>query len=212
MNMKTPEEYLKEHVILPEEGEREGVYSTYELDFIKKYLGEENIPPAISVEGQKLGGGDVKPGAQIDIRSLSEVQFVGFAIGDQEIAIPIHEVQEVIKKVPYTQLPSSPDFMVGVINLRNRIVPLLDISSMLGTEISDIDKYRFVVVCNFHDFRVGIMVERITNMHKVPQKDIEWNIEIHIGASDIIIGLIKVGDRLVGIVDLTRLVNRILKF
>ncbi len=211
MKTKTPEEYLKEHVVLPEEGEREGMYSTYELDFIKKYLGEENIPPALSVKGEKLGEQISPLAGDKDLRSLSEVQFVGFAIGEQEIAIPIHEVQEVIKRVPYTQLPSSPYFVVGVINLRNRIVPLVDISGMLGTEISDIDKYRFVVVCNFHDFRVGIMVERITTMHKVSQQDIEWNIEMHIGSSEVIMGLIKAGGRLVSIVDLTRLVNTILR-
>ncbi len=211
MKIKTPEEYLKEHVVLPEEGEREGKFSTYELDFIKKYLGEENIPPSISIEGEKLGKGAAPTPPEKDLRALSEVQFVGFAIGNQEIAIPIHEVQEVIKKVPYTQLPSSPSFVVGVINLRNRIVPLVDISGMLGAEISDIDKYRFVVVCNFHDFRVGIMVERITTMHKVFQNDIEWNIEMHIGSSDVIMGLIKVREKLISIVDLTKLVNTILR-
>ena len=99
MNRKTPEEYLKEYVILPEDAEKKGAFSSYELEFIKKYLGEEALPPSIEVEGKKLGGDVQNQDSDIDLRKLKEVQLVGFAIGEREIAIPIYHVQEVIKMV-----------------------------------------------------------------------------------------------------------------
>jgi len=210
MNRKTPEEYLKEHVILPEDAEKKGAFSSYELEFIKKYLGEEALPPSIEVEGKKLGGDVQNQDSDIDLRKLKEVQLVGFAIGEREIAIPIYHVQEVIKMVKYTTLPSSPSFIVGVINLRNSIVPLLDIYSMLGGEYWDIDKYKFIVVCNVRGFKIGILVERITSMHNVTQENLEWNIETQLGASGVVMGLIKKQDKLIGIMDLNILVKRIL--
>jgi len=204
MNKKTPEQYLKEHVILPEEADKKGAFSSYELEFIKKYLGEKT-PPVIDVEGQKIA----PPSEQIeqDIKSLDIVQLVGFGIGDREIAFPIHHVQEVIKMVSYTNLPSSPPNVVGVINLRNNIVPLLDVYPLICDEFKNIEDYKFIVICNFRDFKIGVLVERITTMHKVSQKDLEWNIDAQIGASGVVMGLIKKDEKLIGIVDINKLVE-----
>ncbi|GAB6886825.1 chemotaxis protein CheW [Desulfothermus okinawensis JCM 13304] len=204
MGRKTPEQYLKEHVILPEEADEKGSYSSYELEFIKKYLGEET-PPVIDVHGQKIS----EPSAYIedDIRSFEEVQLVGFEIGDREIAFPIHYVQEVIKMVNYTKLPSSPPNVVGVINLRNNIVPLLDVYPLICDRTKNIEDYRFIVICNFKEFKIGVLVERITTMHKVPQQDLEWNIDSRIGASGVTMGLIKKDERLIGIMDINKLVE-----
>ena len=207
MDRKTPEQYLKEHVILPEEADKKGSYSSYELEFIKKYLGEK-VPSVIDVEGQKI----THPSEQIeqDIKSLEVVQLVGFGIGDREIAFPIHYVQEVIKMVRYTSLPSSPPNVVGVINLRNNIVPLLDVYPLICNEFKDIEEYKFIVICNFRDFKIGVLVERITTMHKVSQKDLEWNIDAQIGASGVVIGLIKKEEKLIGIVDINKLVELVM--
>lgn len=204
MDRKTPEQYLKEHVILPEEADKKGSYSSYELEFIKKYLGEK-VPSVIDVEGQKI----THPSEQIeqDIKSLEVVQLVGFGIGDREIAFPINHVQEVIKMVSYTNLPSSPPYVVGVINLRNNIVPLLDVYPLICDEFKNIDEYKFIVICNFRNFRMGVLVERITTMHKVAQKDLEWNIESQLGVSGIVMGLIKKDNKLIGIIDINKLVE-----
>jgi len=204
MDRKTPEQYLKEHVILPEEADKNGSYSSYELEFIKKYLGEK-VPSVIDVEGQKIA----QPSKQIkqDIKALDIVQLVGFGIGDREIAFPINHVQEVIKMVSYTSLPSSPPYVIGVINLRNNIVPLLDLYPLICDEFKDVEEYKFIVICSFRDFKIGVLVERITTMHKVPQKDLEWNIDAQIGASGIVMGLIKKKGKLIGIVDINKLVE-----
>ncbi|WP_461833719.1 chemotaxis protein CheW [Desulfothermus sp.] len=204
MERKTPEQYLKEHVILPEEADKKGSYSSYELEFIKRYLGEKT-PPVLDVHGQKI----THPSEQVeqDIRSLKEVQLVGFEIGDREIAFPINHVQEVIKMVSYTSLPSSPPNVVGVINLRNNIVPLLDVYPLICDRAMNIEDYKFIVICNFKEFKIGVLVERITTMHKVLQENLEWNIDVQIGASGVVMGLIKKDEKLIGIMDIKKLVE-----
>ncbi len=205
MDKKTPEQYLKEHVILPEEAEEKGSYSSYELEFIKKYLGNE-IPPSIDVKGQQIS--DPCDQIEKDLKTLKEVQLVGFSIGgDMEIAFPIYYVQEVIKMVKYRTLPSSPPNVIGVINLRNNIVPLFDVFPLISGGQIEKEKYRFIVICNFKNFKIGILVESITTMHKVSQEDLEWNVESQIGASGIIMGLIKKKEKLIGILDINKLVD-----
>ncbi len=208
MKGKTPEQYLKEHVILPEDAEEKGIYSSYELEFIRKYLDKQTLPESIDIEGKSFSGGEHKK--EVDLKGSDNVQLVGFSVGNKEIAIPIQYVQEVIKMVEYTVLPSSPPLVIGVINLRNNIIPLIDVSAMLGNEELPIDNFRFIVVCNVKGFKIGILVEKITTMHKVEQKDLEWDIQSQIGVGGLVMGVIKRSDNLIGILDIDMVVNTIL--
>ncbi len=208
MNKKTPEEYFKEYLVPPGESEEGDYKSSYEIEFIKKFLGGE-VPLSQDVKGQKIATDQVSK--DLDIKKLKEVQLVGFCIGNKEISFPIHEVREVIKKIEYTTLPSSPPFVVGVINLRNRIIPLLDIMPLLDDDVAQsIEDYRFIVICDYNDFGIGVFVNKITTMYKVAQNDIEWNIEAKVGASGIMKGVFENKEILIGILDLEKLVNLIL--
>ena len=55
------------------------------------------------------------------------VQLVGFIVGDEEYAIPILNIQEIIKPIEYTRVPSVPDYVLGVFNLRGSVIPLIDL-------------------------------------------------------------------------------------
>lgn len=209
MNKKTPEEFFEEYLVPPEESEKKDYVSSYELEFIKRYLGGE-VPPSQDVDGQKIAPDQGQKG--LDLRTLEEVRLVGFSIRNKEISFPIHEVREVIKRIEYTTLPSSPPFVVGVINLRNRIIPLLDISSLLEDNVTrTIDDYKFIVICDYNDFGIGVFVDKITTMYKVTQQDIEWNIEAKLGASGIMKAVFKNKEALIGVLDLGKLVNLILE-
>ena len=55
------------------------------------------------------------------------VQLVGFIVGDEEYAIPILNIQEIIKPIEYTRVPSVPEYVLGVFNLRGSVIPLIDL-------------------------------------------------------------------------------------
>ena len=55
------------------------------------------------------------------------IQLVGFAIGKEQFGVVILMVQEIIRMVPITSIPNSPDFIEGVINLRGHIIPVIDL-------------------------------------------------------------------------------------
>ena len=57
------------------------------------------------------------------------IQLVGFIVGNEEYAIPILAIQEIIKPIVYTRVPSTPDYVLGVFNLRGNVLPLIDLRS-----------------------------------------------------------------------------------
>ncbi|RJP61399.1 MAG: purine-binding chemotaxis protein CheW, partial [Ignavibacteriales bacterium] len=66
---------------------------------------------------------------------LSELlQLVSFKIGKEEFGVDILKVQEIIKIISITKVPNSPHFVEGVINLRGRVIPIIDLRVRLGME------------------------------------------------------------------------------
>lgn len=147
-----------------------------------------------------------------DFLNAEELQLVSFYLGDQEFAVPITRVQEVIRRVEPAKLPTAPSFMAGIINLRGRVTPLIYLGKLIGKEDFDQDDYKFVIICRYTDFQVGLLVSRVATMYRMTGDSIEWNIDSHLGGgSELLTGLIKHDEKLIGIVDVKMLVDRVLK-
>lgn len=223
--MKTPEEYLQDQVHLPEQAAKDLDVSTLEQEFIRGFLMPESqelvehdpqksqeIDPSdqegsTAFQGQTSLAQDDSLSQQL--MTAEQVEFVGFSLLRQEFALPIVHVQEVIRSISSTKLPSGPEFLAGVINLRGKVTPLLDLAQMLGQEGPTPEECRFIIVCRQQDLQFGLLVQHITTKHKVHQQDIEWNMQSHlVEDSNLISGLIKLESSLVGILSIADLVKR----
>ncbi|MFO8031212.1 MAG: chemotaxis protein CheW [Desulfohalobiaceae bacterium] len=225
--MKSPEEYLQEQVLLPEQAAESRDVSTLEQEFIRGFLLPETQelaeqkPHALqefascSQESYKASQAQASP-AQDEfqlqqLKTSKQVEFVGFALLRQEFALPIVHVQEVIRSVSSTKLPSGPEFLAGVINLRGKVTPLIDMARLLGLEGLSPEKCGFIIVCRQQDLQFGLLVQRITTMHKARQESIEWDVQSHlVEDTELIAGLIKLDGYLAGIVSIAALVRRAL--
>jgi purine-binding chemotaxis protein CheW len=156
-----------------------------------------------------VSGEDVEAG----LIAEEELRLVSFHVSDQVFAVPIMLVQEVLRAVPATKLPAAPPFLAGVTNLRGRITPLVDLAQLLGIPVAGGGQAdNFLIVCRLRDLQIGLLVRAIDTMYKAPQGDIEWNIESKIGVSaDLMAGLLKTGDRLITILSVSRLFQKVLK-
>ncbi|MFW5487514.1 MAG: chemotaxis protein CheW [Desulfovibrio sp.] len=221
--MKTPEEYFQEKVELPGAAVHGGSFTDAEKAFIEKYLGLENkealarIPrhdprgedavAGFGPRGDSGGGEDDELEARL--RTDPELQLVSFMVGEQEYALPIKAIQEVIKYVPPTRLPKAPLYVEGVINLRGRVTPLVSMRSIMAT--GDVQDDRFIIVCRFKGLQIGLMVTAIVTMYRALQEQIEWSIEASVGINaSFLSGLMKSGEKLVNIISVERLVTSIL--
>ncbi len=218
---KSPEEYFKEQNFSGL-SDTPGKFSPAEQAFMDKYLGvdEGDILGRLGITGQSAPDAAPDQHAAMTaerplealMRESQELQMVGFFLGEQEFTVPTMAVQEVIRFMPMAKLPAAPPFVAGVINLRGKVTPIIRLRDMLEVTSPRLGEDKFIIVCRRQGLQVGMMIERVHTMYRVPQADIDWSIEAHLGINvDFIAGLLKLRELLVGIVSVDRIIGSILK-
>lgn len=218
---KSPEDYFKEQNFSVNPVDKTN-FTPAERAFMDKYLGmdggavlnklgisEQLAPDAMPDQHEEMAAEE-----SLDemLRSAPELQMVGFFLGSQEFTIPTVAVQEVIRSMPLAKLPAAPDFVAGVINLRGKVTPLIHLRGLLEVAVPRLDEDKFIIICRRQGLQVGMIIERVHTMYRVPQADIDWSVEAHIGINaDFIAGLLKLREQLVGIVSVDRIIASILK-
>ena len=141
------------------------------------------------------------------------MQLVSFTVGPNEFALPITAIQEVIKYVAPTKLPSAPSSISGIINLRGRVTPLLRLRRMLGIAVGqEAAREKFIVVCSHGGLQVGLMVDAVVTMYRARGEDIEWGLESHVGVdARHLAGLLKKDERLISILSIESLTKGVLR-
>lgn len=228
MTQRSPEEYFRQHDFGSEAATGGGgEFTAAERAFMQKYLGVEegDILRRIGIDPARAGAAGMAAGPAggedeaetLDARLRREpvLQMVGFFLGAQEFAVPTEAVQEVIKFSAPTRLPAAPSFVAGIVNLRGRVTPLVRLRELLGVYEGSGDgesEDKFIIVCRRRGLQMGMMIERVHTMYRVPQQDIDWAIEAHLGISvDFVSGLLKADERLVSIVSVDKILDCVLK-
>ncbi len=141
-------------------------------------------------------------------KEQGELQVVTFSLGEQ-YAVPIHQVQEIIRVGPITRVPNAPTYIEGVINLRGRILPVINLRRRLGLPERDLTKASRIIVTEVADKTVGLLVDSVSHVIKLPGDKVEPPPEEVLDIdSDYITGVGKLQDALVIMLDLERLLKR----
>lgn len=130
---------------------------------------------------------------------------VTFRMGKEEYGVPIGNVQEIIRAVDITQVPGAPDHVRGVINLRGRIIPVVDLRKRFSLpDIGLTDKNR-IIVLELGEKRIGMLVDSVSQVVKFSSEVVE-EIPPDVVAVDecYIKGIAKLGTRLIIILHLNR--------
>ena len=102
------------------------------------------------------------------------MQLVGFQIANENFGVNILTVQEIIRSAPVTNVPNSPIFVEGVINLRGDIIPVIDLRKRLNLYQDDSDfRKNWILILNINHRVVGFIVDRVTEVLKIPEDTIE---------------------------------------
>jgi purine-binding chemotaxis protein CheW len=137
---------------------------------------------------------------------MSEFQVVICRLGDESYGLDIGSVYEIIRFQESTAVPTAPAFVDGVINLRGRIIPVMDLSSRFGMSRSATTKSTRIVVAGTGGTRVGLVVDAVSEVLMLSEEAVEPTPEV---ASDnesaYIRGIAKLGSELVILLDLSAL-------
>ncbi|MEA3253832.1 MAG: chemotaxis protein CheW [Chloroflexota bacterium] len=134
------------------------------------------------------------------------LQLVSFRIGEEEFGIDILKVQEINRLVDITKVPRSPDFVEGVINLRGKVIPIIDLRKRFSMEMREYDKDTRIVVVDINNQVMGMIVDSVSEVLRLPADTIEPAPEIAVSVdSEYIQGVAKLEDRILIFLDLSRI-------
>ena len=105
--------------------------------------------------------------------SGNNIQFLIFQSSDGFYGINILQAHEVLKPVEVTRLPNVEEEVLGVINLRGSIIPVIDINKKFGYNYSGLTDLSRIVVCTFGSRMMGILVDRVLEVARISEEDIE---------------------------------------
>ena len=141
-------------------------------------------------------------------RDVEQLQLVSFEVGNEQFGIDILVVQEINRVQQITRVPQSPPCVKGVINLRGRIVPVVDLRQRLGLETTDYTSASRIIVVEEDARIIGFIVDKVNEVLRIntsivdPAPDIVGNV-----TGDYIKGVGKLEDRLLILLDLSRLLD-----
>ncbi|PLX99308.1 MAG: chemotaxis protein CheW [Desulfuromonas sp.] len=100
-------------------------------------------------------------------------QWLTFALANEEYALTIDSVSEIIKPREVTDIPRVPDFIKGIISLRGIIVPVFDLNRRLNLDQTEVSSSSRIIVCQNNERLAGFIVDRINQVVNVPLANIE---------------------------------------
>jgi purine-binding chemotaxis protein CheW len=138
----------------------------------------------------------------------SEQQLVVFDLAQEAYGVDIGTVREIIRMQDVTSVPHRPDYVSGVINLRGRITPVVDLRKRFDLSDLEITRDSRIVVVDIDGDDIGMIVDAVTEVLRISTTQIEPpSTMIAAGGSDYIVGIPKLEERLVLLLDLERVLT-----
>jgi purine-binding chemotaxis protein CheW len=138
-----------------------------------------------------------------------DLQVVGFRIGNETFGVLIASVREIVRVPEITAVPSAPETVEGVINLRGKIIPVMDLRKRFGHVEIQPDKKNRILVVELQNKLVGLIVNAASEVLKIPPSDIEAPGSVFAeGESSYVTGVGKLKGRLIILLDVSKLLHQ----
>jgi len=138
-----------------------------------------------------------------------DLQVVGFRIGNETYGVRIGSVREIVRVPQITSVPSAPETVEGVINLRGKIIPVMDLRKRFGQSEIRPDKKNRILVVELENKLVGLIVNAASEVLKIAPSEIEAPGNVFAeGESSYVTGVGKLKGRLIILLDISKLLRR----
>ncbi|MFT7860369.1 MAG: chemotaxis protein CheW [Sulfurimonas sp.] len=136
------------------------------------------------------------------------VQLVGFMIGDEEYAVPILSIQEIIKPFTWTRVPQVPKYVLGVFNLRGAVIPLIDLRTKFRLQPKKHNEDTRFIVMRHGDDVAGFVIDRLTMAIRIKKENIGPAPDTVNDKDTIIEGVGKQEDKIITLLKVNKLLER----
>jgi purine-binding chemotaxis protein CheW len=135
-----------------------------------------------------------------------ELHIVGFKVGRETYGVPIKSLHEIVRVPEITAVPDAPDYLEGVINLRGKIVSVMDLRKRFGEKQTKLNRQNRILVVEHAGRLAGLIVDSASEVLKIPADAVEAPPAVfQEGGLNCVSGLAKVGGRLVVLLDMSKL-------
>jgi purine-binding chemotaxis protein CheW len=137
-----------------------------------------------------------------------ELHIVGFKVGRETYGVPITSLHEIVRVPEITAVPDAPEYMEGVINLRGKIVSVIDLRKKFGEKQLAVNRRNRILVVEWNGRLSGLIVDSASEVLKIPAVDVEpAPAVLQEGGLNCVTGLGKFGGRLIVLLDMNKLLD-----
>jgi len=135
---------------------------------------------------------------------MAESQLVVFQLNDQQYALPIEEIQEIIRMTDITRVPNTKPYVEGIINLRGSIVPVLNLNRRMELPVTGYNEATRIIVVEKDGQKVGLIVDNVLEVGRCRDSEMEPPTVAGDGV-DFLRGVVKKGEQLWLLLNLERI-------
>lgn len=137
-----------------------------------------------------------------------ELHIVGFEVGRETYGVPITSLHEIVRVPSITAVPDAPDYLEGVINLRGKIVSIIDLRKRFGVNTSSSQRANRILVVEHKGRLSGLIVDSASEVLKIPDASVEPPpVVFEQGNLNCVTGLAKLRGRLIVLIDVNKLLD-----
>ncbi len=135
-------------------------------------------------------------------------KYLTFALGEEEYGLEILKVREIIGLMKITRVPRMPEFVRGVINLRGKVIPVMDLRLKFGMESVDDTDHTCIIVVDLDGMLMGTVVDRVSEVVNISESQIEeapsFGVKVN---TEFILGIGKSGSRVIILLDIAKVLS-----
>ena len=134
-------------------------------------------------------------------------KYLTFVLANEEYGLEILKVREIMGLMDITDVPRTPDYVKGVINLRGKVIPVMDLRLKFGLEGMEQTKETCIIVVEVNEVQVGLIVDMVSEVLDIPSNDIEdapsfgTNVD-----TEFILGIGKAKEKVIMLLDITQVI------
>ncbi len=145
--------------------------------------------------------------AAVEAAPSQELELLAFRLGEEEYAVAVEQVKEVLKNRELTPVPNASDYVRGVMALRGRVLPVIDLCMRLGLPSVVKDEKSRIVVVSAGEEDAGILVDRVTGVVRIAPDSVRPAPETIERGAEFLKGIARRGDRLYILLDVEKAVG-----